>query len=308
MNDLPESGLFVDLSRATWAELAESTALVLKQEAIDQLRGLGDPTTTVDVQEVYHPLAQLIGQHARHTSQLNHETGAFLGYGDTPAPFIVGVAGSVAVGKSTVARLVAELLRRSPGRPQVQLVTTDSFLLPNATLERLGLAQRKGFPESYDSAAMLQFVIDVKCGRPQVESPQYSHVIYDIVPDRRTVVDRPDILVLEGINVLQSSNSLSIADLLDFSVYVDADEPVIRDWFVQRFLQLRSTAFRDPASFFRQYAVLDDQTAIGLAREIWDDVNGPNLRQFIAPTRERATIILRKGADHGIESVSIRRA
>jgi len=310
------SGLYTFMPRSSWAELARTTAVVLKQEAIDQLRGLGDPTTAVDVQEVYHPLAQLIGQHARHTSQLNRDTGAFLGYADCPTPFIVGVAGSVAVGKSTVARLVAELLRRSQGHPQVQLITTDGFLLDNATLEQRGLEDRKGFPETYDTAAMLQFVIDVKSGLPRVEAPVYSHVIYDIVPGQHIAALHPDILVLEGLNVLQppvwpspgQADALTVADLLDFSVYVDAAEENIRDWFVQRFLQLRSRAFADPASFFRQYADLDDATAIGMALKIWDAVNGPNLRANIAPTRQRATIILRKGANHGVESVRIRRA
>ena len=317
MSDLTtDTGLFVNLPRAAWAELAETTALVLKQEAIDALRGLGDPTTAIDVQEVYHPLAQLIAQHARATTQLNSDTGAFLGYGDAATPYIVGVAGSVAVGKSTVARLVAELLRRSQGRPNVQLVTTDGFLLDNATLETRGLLDQKGFPETYDTAALLQFVIDVKSGIQCVDIPTYSHVIYDIVPGQRTVVERPDILVLEGLNVLQpplwpshgSGDALSVADLLDFSVYVDAEESVIREWYVQRFLQLRSVAFADPTSFFRQYATMDDQTAIREAEEYWETINGPNLRANIAPTRERATIILRKGADHGVESVRIRRA
>ena len=305
---------FVDLPRAAWAELTGAGAVVLNQAMIDELRGIGDPTSETDVQEVFHPLAELIGQYARHTGQLYRETAAYLGLDVTRTPFIIGIAGSVAVGKSTVARLVAELLRRSPGHPKVELVTTDGFLLPNATLEARGLLDRKGFPETYDSQALLQFVVDVKSGLPQVLAPVYSHVVYDIVPGGHTVIEHPDILVLEGLNVLQpptwpgdGGDALAVGDFLDFSVYVDAAEAHIRDWFVQRFLHLRSTAFQDPASFFRQYAGLSDDAAADFGGTVWDEINGPNLRQNIAPTRQRATVILRKGPDHNVETVRIRK-
>jgi len=304
---------FVQLPRASWATLPASS-VDLDPATIARLRGIDDPTDETDVREVFRPLAELMARHARNTGQLGRDTADFLGFSATQPPFIVGIAGSVAVGKSTVARLVAELLRRSPGLPKVDLITTDSFLLSNADLETRGLINRKGFPESYDTAALLQFVSDVKTGCPDVATPVYSHIIYDIVPDQHTVVDRPDILVLEGLNVLQPPPwpspschpALSVSDLIDFSIYVDADEANIRDWFIQRFLQLRSTAFSQPDSFFRQYACLDDATAVNLAQGVWDDINGPNLRQYIAPTMQRATVILRKGADHGVESVSIR--
>ena len=304
--------LYIDMPRSAWAELAESTAMVLNPATIESLRGLGVPISAVNVQEVYHPLAQLINQRARHAAILSRDNGTFLGYDAPATPFIVGVAGSVAVGKSTVARLVAELLRRSPGHPNVQLITTDGFLLDNATLASQDLLDRKGFPETYDTDAMMAFVTAIKSGVPSALVPVYSHVIYDIVPGEYTVVQHPDMLVLEGLNVLQppkwpSQDALSVADLLDFSIFVDAPEDIIRDWFIARFLQLRSTAFVNPQSYFRQYARIDDATAIEMALQIWRDINGPNLRQNIAPTRTRATIILELCADHDVESVRIRR-
>ena len=317
--ELPDTPLaatpYVDMPRAAWARLATETGVVLNEAMIAQLRGIGDPTGVTDVQEVYHPLAELIREYLRHAEQLTRDTGDYLGQAVARTPFIVGIAGSVAVGKSTVARLVAELLRRAPGRPSVTLISTDGFLLPNAALEARGLLERKGFPETYDADGLLRFVVGIKSGLPQVTAPVYSHVIYDIVPGQVTVVDRPDILVLEGLNVLQPPRwhgaagdpVLSVSDFLDFSVYVDADESAIREWFVERFLELRRTAFTDPTSFFRQFADIDDAEATRLAGEVWDDVNGPNLRENIAPTKTRATVILRKGADHGIESVRIRK-
>ncbi|MCL2490626.1 MAG: type I pantothenate kinase [Propionibacteriaceae bacterium] len=311
----PTPAPFVRLPRAAWADLAAQTSVVLNQATIDKLRGIGDPTNERDVLEVYHPLAELIGRFATGTAQLGRDTGAFLELPVAGPPFILGIAGSVAVGKSTVARLVAELLRRSPGHPRVDLVTTDSFLLSNAELAARGLSDRKGFPASYDMAAMLKFVVDVKTGLPEVSAPRYSHIIYDIVPGETQTIEHPDILVLEGLNVLQPPNwhgaggdpVVSVSDFVDFSVYVDADEQAIRSWFIERFLTLRATAFADPSSFFRQYAGLGDDEAAKMAGQVWDGINGLNLREHIAPTQTRATVILRKDDDHRVESVLIRR-
>jgi len=303
------------MPRSAWADLAAQTVVVLNQATVEQLRGLGDPTNETDVLEVFHPLAELIGRFAGNTAQLNRDTGTYLNLDVVNPPFILGIAGSVAVGKSTVARLVAELLRRSPGHPHVDLVTTDSFLLPNAKLDELGLLDLKGFPGTYDVNAMLQFIVAVKSGLPRVTAPVYSHVIYDIVPGGQIAVEQPDILVLEGLNLLQPPRwhgaggdpVLSVSDFLDFSVYVDASEAAIRQWFIDRFLDLRATAFSDPTSFFRQFAALDDAEAVRQAGEVWDEVNGPNLRDHIEPTKPRATVILRKGDDHRVESVLIRK-
>jgi type I pantothenate kinase len=229
-------------------------------------------------------------------------------------PFVIGIAGSVAVGKSTTARLLRELLAAWPEHPRVSLVTTDGFLFPNAELERRGLMSRKGFPESYDRRALLGFVMDVKSGKDEVEAPVYDHLTYDIVPDASVVIRRPDILILEGLNVLQparmradGTSGIAVSDFFDFSVYVDADNDDVRDWYVHRFLALRDTAFRDPRSYFRRYAELSKEEAIRQAEYVWDTINGPNLSQNILPTRGRATVILRKASDHRVEWVRIRK-
>lgn len=305
---------WVDLPRSTWAELAGFTNIQLNQASIDQLRGLGDPTSEADVQEVYLPLTQLIGHYLRNMGNLYRDANSYLGLDSDRTPFVVAIAGSVAVGKSTVARLLAELLRRTLPRPKVQLITTDGFLYPNAVLSERGLMERKGFPESYDSKALLQFVIDVKSGLPSVTSPVYSHTIYDIEPNQQNVVTAPDILVLEGLNVLQparrrldGSPALALSDFIDFSVYVDAEETDIKRWHVERFLKLRDSAFQDPNSYFTRYATLPDEQAIEIATQLWDEINGPNLRNNIAPTALRATAILRKDKNHAIEEVKIRK-
>jgi type I pantothenate kinase len=305
---------FIDMPRAAFSELAAATSVVLSQVTIDKLRGLGDPTDVSDVQEVYHPLTELIGQYVRNTGQLYQDSNAYLGLNVGRTPFIIAIAGSVAVGKSTVARLLAELISRTQTHPKVALVTTDGFLHPNAVLEEKGILERKGFPESYDAKALLQFVLDVKSGIPEVRVPVYSHVIYDIVPGEYQTVSSPDILILEGLNVLQPSRSradgspaLSVSDFLDFSVYVDADEDCIKEWFWERFLKLRDSAFKDPDSYFRQYARLSDADARAVAEEVWESINGLNLRQNILPTRDRARVILRKAANHEIETVRIRK-
>ena len=313
-HDAQTYGPYVERDRADWAELAHATPMTLDAATLDRLRGLSDPTQLIDVREVYLPLTRLLSEYVLHTGELHRSTNEFLGLSVGRTPFVIGVAGSVAVGKSTVSRLLRELLAAWPQHPRVELVTTDGFLFPNADLERRGLMQRKGFPESYDRRSLLRFVMDVKSGRSEVGAPVYSHLVYDIVPDAQVVVQRPDILIVEGLNVLQparvrpdGTTGLAVSDFFDFSVYVDADPDDIRRWYVNRFLSLRDTAFRDPRSFFTRYAELTEQQAIAQAEHLWDTINGPNLLTNIRPTRGRATAILRKDSDHRVKWVRIRK-
>ncbi len=305
---------YVTLQRRAWAEKSNLTQINVDEETLERLRGLGDPTSQLDVAEVYRPLTQLLHLHMVNTGRLFEQSNDFLGLDVGRTPFVIGVAGSVAVGKSTVSRLLQELLRRAPGSPKVDLITTDGFLFPNAELQRRGLLDRKGFPESYNRRALLQFVMDVKSGEPRVLAPVYSHLVYDIIDGEHIAVESPDILIVEGLNVLQPARveadgrpGLAVSDFFDFTVFVDAEEKHIKEWFTERFFALRGTAFADPASYFRRFTDLSDKEATLLASQIWDTINGPNLRQNIAPTRERATAILVKGPDHTIDSIRIRK-
>ncbi|HEY0811832.1 MAG TPA: type I pantothenate kinase [Pseudonocardia sp.] len=300
---------FVDLDRAAWAKLGESTPLPLTAEELDRVRTMGDTVDLDEVREVYLPLSRLLTLHVQEGGRLYRAYRTFLGATGARTPFVIGIAGSVSVGKSTTARLLRLLLARWPQHPRVELVTTDGFLWPNAELERRGLMTRKGFPESYDRRALLRFVTDVKAGTAEVSAPVYSHLVYDIVPGERLTVHRPDILLFEGLNVLQPAGpaSVTVSDFIDFSVYVDADADDIRRWYVERFLRLRETAFRDPESYFRRYAALDEVQATERAESIWAEINGPNLQRNIRPTLGRANLVLRKGPDHSVTGIRLRK-
>lgn len=280
---------------------------VLTESEVEQLSGLGDRIDLNEVAEVYLPLSRLIHLQVEARQKLTTATEQFLGNPPARVPFVIGVAGSVAVGKSTTARLLQVLLQRWDSHPKVDLVTTDGFLYPTRVLKERGLMERKGFPESYDRRKLMRFVTDVKSGKEQVKAPVYSHITYDILPDEHQTVNRPDILILEGLNVLQTGPTLMISDLFDFSVYVDARVDVIESWYIDRFLQLRHTAFREPGAHFAHYADMEDQQAFEQAREIWQSINLPNLVENILPTRVRASLVLRKGSHHLVERVRMRK-
>jgi type I pantothenate kinase len=302
-------------TRDQWARLRADTPLTLSADDLTRLQSLNDPISLEEVIAIYLPLSRLLSLYVAATQGLFKATQRFLlADEDGKVPYVIGVAGSVAVGKSTTARVLKALLTRWPNTPKVDLVTTDGFLLPNAELMRRGLMERKGFPESYDTPRLLEFLSDIKAGLREVKAPVYSHLVYDVVPGEETVVDRPDILIVEGLNVLQPARLPRdgtaipfVSDFFDFSVYLDATEADLHEWYQSRFMRLRQTAFRDPKSFFRKYADLSDDEARDTADGLWNRINLVNLRENILPTRPRASLILRKGRSHRIEEVALRR-
>jgi type I pantothenate kinase len=295
-------------SRAEWARLRHDTPMTLEPSEVTRLRSMHDRLDMSEVEEIYLPLSRLLSLYVRAAQQ------GFLGTEDAKMPYIIGVGGSVAAGKSTTARVLEALLARWPNVPKVDLITTDGFLYPNAVLDREGLMEKKGFPESYDLQALLLFLSDIKAGRRPVRAPVYSHLIYDVIPNQWIEIDRPDILIVEGLNVLQAGRLPKdgkavpfVSDFFDFSVYIDADEDVLLSWYVSRFLTLRGTAFADPKSYFHRYARLTDKEAADTATSIWNRINLINLHENILPTRRRADLILKKGKSHQVEEVALRR-
>ncbi len=311
--DLEALSPFRHFTREEWARLRADTPLTLTEADLEKVRGLAVEIDLEEVEEVYLPLSRLLNLHVAAVQRLFEARQQFLGGNGHKVPFIIGLAGSVAVGKSTTARLLRELLSRWDDHPRVDLVPTDGFLLPNKELQRRGLMGRKGFPESYDLPKLLRFLTDVRAGKRKVRAPVYDHLTYDVVPDEYIEIDQPDILIIEGLNVLQTGRLPRdgkaipfVSDFFDFSLYLDAPEALLREWYVRRFFMLRKTAFADPRSYFHRYAALDDVQAEAVATQIWETINLVNLRENIRPTRPRADLILRKGAHHRVEEVFLR--
>jgi len=304
-----------NFTRSEWAALRADTPQPLQADEVARLQGLNDRLSIDEIEQIYLPLSRLLSMYVGATQKLFRAMQKFLGPEEAgKMPYIIGVGGSVAVGKSTTSRVLQALLGRWPNTPKVALVTTDGFLLPNAILEREGLMGRKGFPESYDLPALLHFLSDIKAGRRPVRAPVYSHFNYDVTPNASVEVDQPDILIVEGLNVLQTSRPPKdgkgipfVSDFFDFKIYIDADEAILERWYVQRFMRLRETAFRDPAAYFHRYSSLSDDEADATARSIWRTINLVNLRENILPTRQRADLILHKGGDHEVEAVALRK-
>ena len=300
---------YIPFTRDEWADLRAATPLTIREKDLEALRGINESIDLEEVAAVYLPLTRLLNLYVSATQNLHKVSATFLGTMSPKVPYVIGVAGSVAVGKSTFARILQALLARWPEHPKVDLITTDGFLFPNAVLEERGIMNRKGFPESYDTKTLLQFLRELKSGRAEVTAPVYSHVVYDIVDGQEITVRQPDILILEGLNVLQvgvDSNEF-VSDYFDFSIYIDADESVIRDWYIDRFHALRRTVFQDPQSFFRHFAELTDDQATEVAKGIWAEINGLNLRENIAPTKSRASLVINKGPNHRVTDVQLRK-
>jgi len=314
VSDRPGLRPYQYFSKAEWSKLRADEPMTLNASDIERLRALTDPISFEEAEEIYLPLSRLISLYVEATQELHHASSKFLGTNGRKVPYIIGVAGSVAVGKSTTSRILRALLRRWPSSPKVDLVTTDGFLYPNAVLEERKLMERKGFPESYDRARLIGFLSAIKSGEPEVGVPVYSHLFYDVIPGEEQVVDRPDILIVEGLNILQPGELprngkpiLFASDFLDFSIYIDADEADLRDWYMERFARLRETAFADPKSFFHRFSQMSEEEATKFGRWAWEEINLPNLLDNILPTRSRADLILKKGASHVIAEVALRK-
>jgi type I pantothenate kinase len=306
METVPTFSRFVEFTRAEWARLRASTPLPLTEAQLRRLVSINERMSLDEVADIYLPLSRLLNLYVGATQSLRNATATFLGGEHPRVPFVIGVAGSVAVGKSTTSRVLQALLASWPSHPAVSLVTTDGFLLPQRVLEARGLERRKGFPESYDQRRLLRFMADVKSGVPEVAAPVYSHLAYDVVPGEFQVVRSPDIVIVEGLNVLQAGRGVFVSDFFDFSIYVDANDDDIEQWYVERFLTLRETVFRNPSSYFHRYASLTAEEARQTALGIWREINLTNLRENVLPTRERAHLILVKGRDHAVRRVRLR--
>lgn len=304
---------YLTFEAEAWARLRAATPMTLDQQDIDRLQGVNEQLSIHEIERTYLPLSRLLSLYVGAVQDLSRTTDIFLGTPPQKVPYLIGMAGSVAVGKSTSARVLQTLLSRWPNSPRVDLITTDGFLYPNRVLQERHLMGRKGFPESYDQRALLECVARLKSGEQNIEIPVYSHLTYDVLPDKRRVIESPDVIIIEGLNVLQTGAStvdsprVFVSDYFDFAIYIDADPEVVRTWYIERFLTLRQSAFADPRSYFSRYASLSDDEAVETASGIWDAINGPNLTENIAPTRERADLVLRKGEHHRVEEIRLRR-